>query len=157
MAEFARLGWWGLLMAATQVAQAMEPVQLASLPQDLDMSDLPRARMVDETTCEIISGAKRRGTRNPPQLVPHAWLALYRKGSSRMPFMRVQSGDNGLFAVRFPATPGDVIRVRAYVADPKTGEVRYGDGKTMTCIKATVSVGEVLPESSGGKSHPATE
>jgi len=71
--------------------------------------------------------------------------------------MRVQSGEDGTFAVRFPAVPGEEIRMRAYVVDARTGAVRYGNARTMRCIKATVSVGEALPEAGGRQSHPLAE
>ncbi|WP_156924778.1 hypothetical protein [Pseudoxanthomonas sp. J35] len=155
MVDAQRPGWTSLLfLVGIHAAQAAVPVQLPTYSRAVDPAGFPAARMIDDANCEVVSGVRRRGNDGVFRLVPHASAALYRKGSPGMPFMRVQSGEDGIFAVRFPAVPGEVIRMRAYVVEEKTGTVRYGNARTMKCIKAKVSVGEVLPAAGGGEPHP---
>lgn len=121
------------------------PVPLFSPEEALVLSRKPISRMVDGSTCERIEGVHYRSDDGRLRPRPYASASLFRKGSRREPFMRVMAREDGVFVVRFPASPGDVIYARAYRIDSESGQVHFGNATKSVCVAYKVDVGTPLP------------
>lgn len=127
-----------LLLAWAPVLADEPPVPLLS-PEEVAALDGSIARMIDDSTCELVSPV----TYGKGQVVAGANVALYRAGK-RKPFMRAVTREDGVYVARFPASPGEAVYARAYRVDRLTGNVTFGNAAKSVCIPATVSVREVI-------------
>jgi hypothetical protein len=125
-----------LLLAWTPALAGESPVPLFS-PTEVAALGGASTRMVGDSTCEMVSPV----TRGKGHVVAGAHVALYRAGK-RKPFMHAVTREDGVYVALFPAKPNEVVYVRAFREDPRTGRVILGSAARSVCVPATVSVGE---------------
>jgi len=135
----ARLRAWlpALMLAWAPVLADEAPVLLLS-PQEVAALGGASARMINDSTCEVVSPV----TYGKGQVVAGANVALYRAGK-RKPFMDAVTRDDGVYVARFSAKPNEIVYGRAYRVEPRTGAVSFGNAARMVCAPTRVSVGEV--------------
>jgi len=102
----------------------------------------PLSRMIDDVTCERIEGTYLVGSEASPAVISGSTSALFRADRKGTPFLRVRTREDGVYVVRFPARPNEVITSRSYRLDPYTKRFVYGEPSELICLAGEVRVGE---------------
>ena len=128
---------------AASFALAEEQSVPLYLPKEaLQLSEKPRAYMVDDTTCEWVQGQRLADGSLAGE---GRGAALFRQGQMNHPFLKAKTRADGVHVSRFPARPGEVILGRAYVVDPHTRRYVYGDVTATACVAGKALVGDPRP------------
>ena len=125
-------------LAASFALAEDQAVPLYPPKEALQLSEEPRAYMVDDATCEWVQGQKLAdgGLAGEGRKA-----ALFRYGQLNRPFLRAETRADGVHVSRFPARAGEVIFARAYIIDPSTRRYVYGDVTQATCLAGKAMVG----------------
>lgn len=146
------------LLAAPFALAEEQVVPLYPPEEALQLSEHPRAYMVDDTTCEWVQGQRLADGRLAGE---GRDAALFRQGQLGRPMLRAKTRADGVHVSRFPAHPGEVILARAYIVDPRTRRYVYGEITEAICIpgKANVGAPEPVPtgESALGQGRPKSK
>lgn len=148
------LAMLGLIGVSIQVLSETSPAPLALSYEEIPLyspedawrlAHAPESRMVDATTCERIEGVFRVDRQGRRQVVAGAKSALFRKANQRIPFMRTEARDDGVYVARFTAKANEVIVARAYIVDPRSRRRIYGEPIELECRAGDVLVSDLMP------------
>ena len=129
-------------LAASFALAEEQTVPLYPPKEALQLSEEPRAYMVDDTTCEWVQGQRLADGSLAGE---GRDAALFRQGELSRPFLRVKTRADGVHISRFPARPGELISARAYIIDPSTRRYIYGDVTEAACTAGEAKVGDLMP------------
>lgn len=122
-----------------------EEVPLFSPEEAWQLAHEPRSRMIDDVTCERISGVYYPDSEEPRKVLAGWPIGLFRSRRLGTPFLRVRTREDGVYVVRFPARPNEVITGRSYRLDPRTKRFVHGEPYDSVCLAGDVKVGEISP------------
>lgn len=122
-----------------------EEVPLFSPEEAWQLAHEPQSRMIDDVTCERISGVYFPDSEEPRKVLAGWPIGLFRSRRLGTPFLRVRTREDGVYVVRFPARPNEVITGRSYRLDPRTKRFVHGEPYDSVCLSGDVKVGELSP------------